>query len=105
MTNGDITLFGKLNLNNTFNVGLYISGIVFITSFIVAPVGIPIEKVRSTALFIIIVSVIARIIINILDDIVEANSHNMSESDAVGFLVLRYFLIFVYVGIIIINLS
>lgn len=53
-------LFGKLNLDLTFNIGIYISGIILTSSFLVVPTGVIVASLRNACFVILILSVILK---------------------------------------------
>ena len=103
MANG-IPLFDRLNLDSPFNIGLYISGIIFILSFITSPSGIEINIVRAKSLITLFISLMALIIYNIIQDIYN-HYHALTSKLTIGGYLAKYLLAIIYLIIIIFTLK
>lgn len=51
---------GNLNLNNPFNIGIYVSAIILISSFVITPAEIQLPLLRATCFRILLVSMVLR---------------------------------------------
>ena len=103
MTNG-ISLFNKLELDDPFKVGLYISGIIFILSFITSPIGIEINIVRAKSLRILFISLIALIVYKIIQEVYNY-IHPATPKLTIGGYLAKYALAIIYITVVMFTLK
>lgn len=95
-------LFASLDLTSSFNVGLYIAGIILIFSFIIVPSGININVLRSVTFYIVVLSVIAKEISRLYNIIKPSEDSDVLLLQKIGWWAIRFGYI-VWTVLVIIN--
>lgn len=97
----------KLNLNNPYNVGIYVSSITLILSFVILPQQIDVKWLRSSAISLLILSVIARSIADIINAFAnfEDKNHDLSYNDKMGYSAAHIFVFIVYFVFVVLKLT
>ena len=97
----------KLNLGNPYNVMIYLSGIILVSSLIFMPQQIDIKWLRVNSLSIILTSVIFRTVADIIDALAtfELQENRLTYQKKIAYSVAHIVVILVYFVVTIVKLT